>query len=555
MSKSRWILVGLVLALTLSCGSPKAEEVALGVPDGGFETDGLKGWTLDKTAPGISFVLEKGNAHGGEASLLLKSTKEGDETYSLSRSAVGSLPAYGFVKLTGYVKTTGEAGITLQPMKGDKPNGRRVYIPKESLPKDGKWNKLEAKTHIPLGTDGLSVICFLKGKGEAAYDDLSLEPISREPGVRAALAGPGIACAQGADVFKATKDLDKFEVIFPLPNVTAWQTPISFEVRVDPPGKLISSEIFHRSDINWNCRVVLGPIKKDEVIKMNYFSDVIMAVADFSKIPEKIAIPPAAEYPADVLPWLESTIEAQVTDPRIVKTAQKLMSETPGGDAVAYLKVMLAFPRTIKFNKPEGCDAVNMLEQGGACTSHANLAAALCRAVGIPARVIANYPTWNVPFQTHYIIEAYLQGYGWLPCESIMNVFAQQPFKQIFMSRVTIQDEKDSADPNRNAAPGVPKWSLNEIDTTTGLMMIDAPLGQEFCDHLAYPKVEYPADADLSGLVEKGRNLWEVYLKAKTGAIVAPALTTVMDKEIGNVPATPEALKAHLIKLEKMIPN
>jgi hypothetical protein len=48
------------------------------------------------------------------------------------------------------------------------------------------------------------------------------------------------------------------------------------------------------------------------------------------------------------------------------------------------------------------------------------LTATLLRASGIPARIVASYPSWWGPLQTHYIVEAYMPEYGWYSIESTM---------------------------------------------------------------------------------------------------------------------------------------
>jgi len=278
-------------------------------------------------------------------------------------------------------------------------------------------------------------------------------------------------------------------------------------------------------------------------VELRYWSDVLMLKADYTHVPEKAPIPSPENYPQEVKKWLQPTISVQSDDDRIIAEAKQIMEKVGNPDAVAFIREMLNRITKIKFEKPKGCDAVSMLEQGGACTSHANLGAALCRVVGIPARVIACYPTWNIPFQTHYIIEAYIDGFGWIPAETSMNQFPFQSYKQVYVSKVQIEDEKDSFDAFRLAAPGVPRWSLNEMDARLATWNNkEKPLGQPYCDHIASPLTQFSDDSNLIEAFHKAKELWEKYLKAKTGTESYPGLVKSLEAGLEEIPTSPKDL-------------
>ena len=88
--------------------------------------------------------------------------------------------------------------------------------------------------------------------------------------------------------------------------------------------------------------------------------------------------------------------------------------------------------------------ALPALEKAGSCTSNANLCAALFRAAGVPARIVSGYAVWGGPHQTHYIVEAWLPGSGWVPFEST-HVRARWPWsQQANVSIVRPEDEDRS---------------------------------------------------------------------------------------------------------------
>jgi transglutaminase-like putative cysteine protease len=105
-------------------------------------------------------------------------------------------------------------------------------------------------------------------------------------------------------------------------------------------------------------------------------------------------------------------------DSLILLAAKELKDE----DRVKTLKKTYNFvTTTIKYTgyMSDALGAVKALQtKGGDCTEFADLFLALCRANDIPARVAKGYvTTWgNTP--KHDWVEAYVDGYGWVPFET-----------------------------------------------------------------------------------------------------------------------------------------
>ena len=129
----------------------------------------------------------------------------------------------------------------------------------------------------------------------------------------------------------------------------------------------------------------------------------------------------------------EISAHFQQRQPSAIRQAQILFAQRPDGQALKVVNIsignvsrpshpaMLARMRLIYRNASGRVDALTATEaltKRGSCTSCANLGAALLRAQGIPARIVAGYPTWCGALQTHYVVEYWLPQGGWRLLES-----------------------------------------------------------------------------------------------------------------------------------------
>src|SRR5688500_10037234 len=133
----------------------------------------------------------------------------------------------------------------------------------------------------------------------------------------------------------------------------------------------------------------------------------------------------------------------------------------------------------------ESLTAVEALDKQGSCTSCANLVAAVLRACGVPARIVAGYPSWYGPLQTHYIVEAYVPEYGWYPIESTRG---QSPWPNCQQALVAITppryEDRSRAGARVGVAGGVPYLSLTELPVHDGsCIAVGAIEDARGCDH------------------------------------------------------------------------
>ena len=127
-----------------------------------------------------------------------------------------------------------------------------------------------------------------------------------------------------------------------------------------------------------------------------------------------------AQLPGSVQPYLQPTSSQQSDDPAIVEQAQALVKEAQGeAQAVVaildWVRANIAYDYT--FSLPT--DAVSVYHnRSGVCTGFSNLAIALLRAVGIPARRRDGCAFWSLPHGGgHAWMEIYYPDVGWVPSE------------------------------------------------------------------------------------------------------------------------------------------
>jgi len=123
-----------------------------------------------------------------------------------------------------------------------------------------------------------------------------------------------------------------------------------------------------------------------------------------------------SEIPEEIARWLDSEPFIESTDPSIVLQANDLACgrEGPGEIVEAiYDHVTSSIRYEGHVAEPQGA-LYCLRNQQGDCTEFAALMTALCRAAGIPARMIEGV-TNRAEDEVHSWMEAYLPGLGWIP--------------------------------------------------------------------------------------------------------------------------------------------
>jgi hypothetical protein len=273
---------------------------------------------------------------------------------------------------------------------------------------------------------------------------------------------------------------------------------------------------------HWVVELTFAPLKAGEKVDLEWHCPVLIRGRDYRDLPQEAPLPKAEDLPEEARPWLASTVCVQAHDPQIVAKAKELRGDS--NNLIEIAERFTKYPRQVgEANGPFApqLDAVTALTQRGSCTSNANLVAALFRASGVPARVLAVYPTNGQPLQTHYIVEYFLPGYGWVWAESSMAQTPWEPYEEVVVNVVYPSDEDQSFGEPRWAAKGVPYLSLTELlsdDHERLEVKLNNVEAESYCDHVAEPVMEFREEepaawAEAFALTQQ---VWAVYLAAKT---------------------------------------
>jgi transglutaminase-like putative cysteine protease len=162
-------------------------------------------------------------------------------------------------------------------------------------------------------------------------------------------------------------------------------------------------------------------------------------------------------------------------------------------------------------------DAVTALtcQGGGSCTNRANLAAALLRVRGIPARTIAHLPTWSLgeALFTHWLVEYWHPKAGWTSIESTWGEFQPPPYTTMVVAISSSHDEDLANDKlqTRWVLPGAPMWAMAHIGED---LVPSSDKNQQA--NWARPEVRLSAtDPELHTLFRKASELYERLLQSR----------------------------------------
>lgn len=324
---------------------------------------------------------------------------------------------------------------------------------------------------------------------------------------------PGVHEVRGAFMLTAPADSQPATVLVPLVLERPEQVPLAFELTVTPTSAVTGLVVRRDAGDNHVVEITLGPDMAGGEIAIAWSAAVLCAARDFSDLPKQAPIPKT--WPEEARPWLAATRYAQADDPEIVRVAAEIAERST--DVLEIVDRTIRRIGTIYAQQEGRCrelGAVEALTAQGSCTSCANLVAALLRANKIPARIVSGYATWYGPHQTHYVVEAYVPGYGWYPVESTLKKVGWQPYSQIQVAVVPVEHEGASATPRSFAAGGVPYLSLNEFPgLPKGWTFRGTVTPDRNCDHVALcvqPITDPRRNWD--DALTKGRTAWRAWL-------------------------------------------
>ncbi|MBI5849724.1 MAG: transglutaminase family protein [Planctomycetes bacterium] len=524
------ILVVLLLAAPLRLAAQNL------IANGSFDLN-ADGW--QNQAADLGDAAASWSADGGRdgSACIRAACAKGDATAMRIWRAVLAEPPYGKrLRFAGLVRgrSVGFAGICTQVW--DRDHKALVQFgttqSAHALSGDFDWTRIDATVAVPLDAGEVHLLTMVSGGGEAWFDDVEVTVDGDATqddltALGAVTARPGTFRLRGeyrvsrrSGWFGAKRTDAQPTLLFPMPLAYGAQVPLSYEVTVEPADQLVSACVFQDAPGNFVAEIVLKTPADDAVTELRWNSVVLCGPSGFATVPESAPLP--EEWPEDVLPWLESTRICQADHDEIQTVAKTIRGDR--NDVLAIVAATLERAAEIQQQQDGACkelDALEALHRTGSCTSNANLLAALLRAQGVPARVLAGYPTWSGPLQTHYTVEAFVPGHGWYPIESTLQKAPWPAHGQIQVAIVPIDNEGESSRPRESAAGGVPYLSLTEVRHPRGLFLLASEIdGKQYCDHVAR-QLQIVNDLDAAGWTEvltAARARWDAWVHAKSEA-------------------------------------
>lgn len=356
--------------------------------------------------------------------------------------------------------------------------------------------------------------------GDRPFDARMLLGHDRKPTalafLPAPLGGPGLLRAQGYFQARPQAPGSVGTIAFPVPGTYRDQVPLTFAVRTQPADALRGYRWRLREDgLNWLCEVEVAPPEGGVFVRW----EALVLVGD--RPTADLPPAPVPECPVEAKPWTRSTACVQADDPAIQARAAALAEGLDDVGAFARRAVEFAATNPLRMGAMATLDARCALDTGSSCTGRANLAAALLRARGIPARTVAHLPTWSGPLFEHWLVEYWHPGAGWVWAEPSLGRMQPEPWTVALLS-VSSPDDEDAA---RSFAPyrvrgvmaGAPSFSVPEL--SGGLQPDSSPLPTGETSSLATPEVRLDAPADqLVPLFDSARRRFETHLTRRAAS-------------------------------------
>lgn len=502
------------------------------ITNGDFNANG-DGWINQvKGIQGVTSEWLKDGGRDGTGGVHLRSEKGGEQAIWIWRYVINEFPADKPLRISGWAKGQGVeelVAICVQGWNADRSKMADFATTQhtKALKDDFDWTEIETYLTPSEETKRVDVLIFIVGKGEVWFDDIAVTPVDQAPACGGAAVQPGLFEARGAYQLVASGESAKPTLLIPLPISYREQAPLTYTLAADPPEKLKKARIYRDKPNNYVAEVVLGAMNPDETVKLEWSSIVLCGPRSFQDVPLKAAMP--KKWPKKARPWLRNTRCVQAEHERIQEVAEEIRGDND--DVMAIIDATLKRTAEIYGQQEGRCDeldAVQALEKQGSCTSCANLVAALLRANGIPARILAGYPSWSGPLQTHYIVEAFVPDYGWYPIESTRLLAPWQPYQQIEVAIIPPEYE-DQSEQRSFAAGGVPYLSLTEYPGHDGsFVSIGMLVEKQSCDHQAKswrPFAKSAPAEDWQKAIDAAKGRWKKWL-ASSPTLADGRLTT-----------------------------
>lgn len=404
-----------------------------------------------------------------------------------------------------------------------------------------QWDYYEIVADVAQDAKQISVGMLLAGQGQAWIDDASFEVVGADVRLTAGASrprtsmddlAPGLFEIVGGmrieptpniahriiGMVKETRAPEKRDyILIPLPLAYRDQVPLNFELTVTPADAFDAVDVYQDGPDNYVLKAQFAEKEAWEDVDIAFTSTILVGPSDFSGVPAHADVPDV--WPVEAQPWLAATWCVDAKHERIKALGDEIRSQTDDVPEIVRLVLKRAGDA---FRSARGrvaaLTAVQALDKQGSCTSCANLVAALLRAGGVPARIVAGYPSWSGPLQTHYIVEAYMPQYGWYPIESTM---CQSPWPNTHQVNVAIvppeYEEEVKAGRRIGISAGVPYLSLTEMPVNHAALNTRGTIDTAArCDHqclFVQPLAGTPQEWRQA--IKSGTSRWDAWRQAK----------------------------------------
>jgi len=241
-----------------------------------------------------------------------------------------------------------------------------------------------------------------------------------------------------------SEDVESFNFSYVIPLNYFNQAPILCNVKNDSTLQPLSYEIVNDTNApNKLIQFKFQSLKANDELRNIQFDFWIFVKNDYFKdLPQYVKIPYENELPEYTKTWLISTQAIQSENFLIKTTAKKIKGSTENLITLADKIVKFTPLRWRAGWVFQSQDALFTLLFGGICIGQANLATALFRANGIPAKDIYVIPTGGQV--KHANCEYYCPGYGWVPTNPTTGRTPYEP-KSAITLRVNYPEDENEA--------------------------------------------------------------------------------------------------------------
>jgi|GEM_PF-2619461 len=398
--------------------------------NGDFEqvSDGtIVGWksvwpNFANPAPGFSVYEE--NVHGGKRCAAISTHHEGG--YTSWTQIIENPPSDAtLVRIEGWIRIEKEeeaegendsaGSLLIFFYDPDQPHTNLGFVETATIETPSQeWEKVEVEATIPTGAKNWIVRCGMRGRAKVFFDDVTLSYSTENGNWTAGV----LAVAHGYYEVEAEATARKGWIKLSVPFPLGGQTPLGLRVTTEPAGSVAALSIAKERENRPLC-VSFKRMKFKERIQLHVQTLVLLrdrplfdgagvTLADRSNLPKevKLFLEPAPGVESNNKEILEIAASFERTD---LKT---LMDD---------LKAFLEENLTYDGGYNQGALS-SIRKKKAVCTGHANAAAALLIAAGVPARILP-CTLMSGKLQEHYIVEAWTPTLGWSRMESTAKLF------------------------------------------------------------------------------------------------------------------------------------